>query len=548
MIDFVWPALGRRREAAEPLPLLAGYGKPNRLQRNRKKLAGLLFFLMLIYVLAFEIIGRFLIVYFLIPFALLILLIIWALPETGRPPTRLLKRLFYVFLAGALFWPDYFAIALPGLPWITMLRLTGLPMLFILLIALSVSREFRASMKGAIGDARLVTGLLVAFTALAALSLFYSGSVFHSFNRLVNVMVGWTGVFFISCYIFSRPGHARRVAILLWAAAAFWLVLGFVEWWLGRVPWAGHVPSFLQTEDEFVQRVLEGSIRSWSGAYRIQAKFFTPISFAEFLALITPFVLHWMMVAERFHTRVAAAVTLPLIFLAIMSTDSRLGAAGFMMTFVVYALVWGVRRWRYVRDSILGPAITIAYPVLFALFIAATFLVGRLRKLVWGGGQHQSSTDARWTQLEMAIPLIQKQPWGYGFGLGGGTLGYTDANGLVTIDSYYLGVILDVGVVGLGVYVAMVLSGIYLGGRRTFDAAEGEVLWIAPATIALINFAIIKVVLAQVENHSLVFALLGMIVALAWRIRQGEGAQAAPVPIDRGQRLPARAVTAYRRR
>ena len=531
MSALAWPSRRKQREAEEALPLLAGYGRQNALQRNRGKLSALLFVLMVLYTLAFQIIGRFIPLYFMIPVAVLILLIIWALPETGRAPTVLLTRLFHACLIGFLFWPDYLAIALPSLPWITVLRMTALPLTFVFLIALSVSRDFRHALKAVTGSARTVTTPMVILSVLLAISIFYSNLIVFSFNRVVNSLLGWTMMFFVSCYVFSKPGSARRVAGIIWAATAFWVAVGFWEWRLGHVPWRDHVPGFLAAQDEFVQRVLQGSERYGSSFYRIQTKFFTPISFAEYLALTAPFVLHWMMTAERLVARIAAGALLPLIFLAIVGTDSRLGAAGFMLTFMIYALYWGVRRWRYAKGSILGPAIVLAYPVLFGVFMAATVFVGRLRKMVWGGGQHASSDEARQEQIQMAIPLLKSHPWGYGAGMGGETLGYVSPGGVLTIDSYYLTMLLDIGVLGFAIFLAMFLAGIWIGARRAIDAPEGETLWIAPATIALLNFIIIKAVLSQVENHPLVFALLGMVVALGWRIRQaGDEPGMGPLP------------------
>lgn len=512
----------RQREVFEPLPWQSGYGAENALQRNRGKLGTAFFFFMLMYILTFQVIGRFIPIYFIFPLGLLLLVVIWALPETGRAPTKLLSQLFYFCLVGALFWPDYFAIALPSLPWITVLRLTAIPMTLVLLIALSVSKPFREQLKAVTASVRGVMWLLIAFTLLITISVLYSSSIFHSFNRLVNGLVGWTVMYFVSCYVFSQPGQARRVAAIIWGATAFWLAMSLWEWRLGHVPWQGHIPSFLQTDDEIVQRVLEGMERT-GGAYRIQTKFFTPISYAEFLALASPFILHWMMTAERALTRFAAAATLPLIFVTIVGTDSRLGAGGFMMTFMVYALAWGVRRWRYTKGSLFGPAIVLAYPVLFAAFIGATFVVGRLHAMVWGGGRHVSSNEARQVQIEMAIPLLKSHPWGYGIGMSGSELGYTTPGGMLTIDSYYLSMLLDAGFLGFTVYFTMFLWAIWQGGKHSIAAPEGDALWIMPATIALINFVIIKSVLSQIENHTLVFTMLGMIVALCWQIQNQHG-------------------------
>ncbi len=221
------------------------------------------------------------------------------------------------------------------------------------------------------------------------LSVGFSANPGFSFNKLIVGLVNWTGVFFVACYFFSKPGAATRFAYILWAAVVFWIIIGAWEWWNSQVPWANHIPSFLKIEDESVLRVLSGSARSATGMYRVQAKYNTSLSFAEFLSLATPFVLYIAMYARKWWIVIPAALTLPLVFWTIINTDSRLGAVGFLMSFMLMAFVWGVQNWLRDRESIFGPAVTLAYPVLFAAFIAATLFVGRLRNMVWGDGQHQ---------------------------------------------------------------------------------------------------------------------------------------------------------------
>src|SRR3546814_19920121 len=62
------------------------------------------------------------------------LLVIWALPETDWAPTKTLAWLLIAFLIALPLWPNYLAIALPGMPWITLLRIIGAPMILLLLI------------------------------------------------------------------------------------------------------------------------------------------------------------------------------------------------------------------------------------------------------------------------------------------------------------------------------------------------------------------------------------------------------------------------------
>src|SRR3546814_10380771 len=65
----------------------------------------------------------------------------------------------------------------------------------------------------------------------------------------------------------------------------------------------------------------------------------TSLGFAEFLALMTPFALHLVTCARRFWVRMAAACYLPVLFWAILLTDSRLGVVGYCLSFLSYLFI-----------------------------------------------------------------------------------------------------------------------------------------------------------------------------------------------------------------
>src|SRR3546814_865705 len=108
---------------------------------------------------------------FLVPVIALGLLVIWALPETDWAPTKTLAWLLIAFLIALPLWPNYLAIALPGMPWITLLRIIGAPMILLLLIALSVSAEFRRGLCASLDATAPVWKMLVALVIIQFLSL-----------------------------------------------------------------------------------------------------------------------------------------------------------------------------------------------------------------------------------------------------------------------------------------------------------------------------------------------------------------------------------------
>ena len=81
-----------------------------------------------------------------LPVIFVMLLAIWALPDVNWAPTKQLSWFFYAFFIVMICWPNYLAISLPGLPWITLIRLTSFPMTLLLLICCSISPQFRADL------------------------------------------------------------------------------------------------------------------------------------------------------------------------------------------------------------------------------------------------------------------------------------------------------------------------------------------------------------------------------------------------------------------
>ena len=500
---------------------LGQYTHPSFFQRHRRKLITLLIAFMVFYGMVFALTTTYFIVQLSIPIVVASAFVIWLLPESATPPLRLLSRMFALFIAALLLWPDYLAIALPGMPWITMVRLVGAPLAFVLLVCLSSSAPVREDFKTVLGATPSLWKLLTAFAAIAFLSIAYSTDPAFSANKFIVAGINWFLIYFVAAYVFRTPGRALLLAYSLWAIAIVVSLVGIQEWRHSAVPWAGHIPRLLAVEDDSVKRLLSGAARAATGKYRMQSKFTTSLGLAEYYALTIPFVIHFAATARLLWVRIAALLTIPFMFQMIVLTDSRLGMVGFFFAILFYLLAWGFWRWQRDRDSLFGPVTVLSYPALFSAFIAATFLVGRLRALVWGTGAQQASTDSRKLQVAMGIPKVLSHPWGYGLGRGAEALNFTNGAGVLTIDTYYLDIALEVGVIGFVVYYAFFISALLNGVRRMGRATSTEEMLIGPICIAIVNFLVIKSIFSQTENHPLVFALVGLLSALCWRIDIG---------------------------
>lgn len=452
--------------------------------------------------------------------AILALLIVWALPESRNPPLQWIKRLLFGFLIALLFWPDYLAFDFPGLPWITALRIFGVPLALMLFISLSVSAEFRGALQDRIETTPWVHRLLLIFALIAALSIGLSSDPGQSLNKFIVAILYWFVVFYAAMWVFSKPGSAMTLAYVIWFFAVFTCMIGLQEWRHQQIPWANHIPSFIAVDDPVIQKILSAKSRATTGIYRVQSKFTTPLGFAEFLAFSTSFVLYFVIYGKNALVRVGALSTLPLIFMSISRTDSRLGAAGFFISFLLFLVAWSVTRWRQHKNSVFGPAFTLAYPIIFVGFIIATFLVGRLRAMVWGTKAQSFSSQAREVQVEMGLPMIWSNPFGHGIGQGAETLNYRNLAGGLTIDTYYLALGLEYGVLGFLVYAGIFFGALFYGVKYLFEAKMPEHYLIIPMMILISVFIVVKSVFAQQENHPIVFLVLGALCAMCWRIRQ----------------------------
>jgi O-antigen ligase len=328
-------------------------------------------------------------------------------------------------------------------------------------------------------------------------------------------------MFLIGAWVGRKPGRTQRYVILIMLLAIPIAALDIVEGREQKVLWAGHVPSFLKVDDPVAALILSAAIRGATGLYRVKTTFSTPLGLAEYLALLTPFALHMMFGQYRLLTRVTGLLLLPLIFYCIRLTDARLGIVGFLVSIMLYVLFWGLLRLFRNRTDLFAAAVVYAYPTFFTAAAGAVLFVHRINVLVFGGGAQAASNEARKNQLHMGIPKILENPIGHGPGGSGAAMGYA-AGDFITIDNYYLTLGLDYGVIGLAMFLAMFLTVITAGVRATVRSAQirdREITLLIPLSVAMSAFLVIKLVFSQPDNHPLIYAMLGLLVGLIYRVQ-----------------------------
>ena len=518
-----WTMIFRRRVYAPIVPPYVNV-RDTRKQWAKFLILPVLGLFCIVYGFFYALTAPYLTVPFLFPTVALSIFAIWALPDLRTVPFTFVRMAFSAMIVVLILWPNYLAIALPGLPWITLLRMASIPMAVAFLVCLSVSEAFRARLMETLNAIPFIWKALIALVVMEFITFPFSKQPMDSLNKSVILQVTWTSVFLISVYMFRIPGRITRYLALVAFLAIPIGILTFLEFASQRVLWEGYIPDFLKIDEAAGFIVAE--FRAGINEYRAKATFTTALGLAEFMALVTPLFLHYAITARTIVAKAAAIVAIAGIYVVVDQSGSRLGLVGMLVSGLAFLLFWAVQRRRRLPSDLISATVLFAYPFFFAVVLLASFTVSFVNQAVWGGHESASSNEARMTQLKMAVPKLLTNPIGHGTGMSGESLGYA-AGQFVTVDNYYITIAMDYGVVGLiahfGMFYVAIAYALRYGLLYAPFSKDKEAGMLIPLGVCLTVFVVIKMVFSQPDNHPIAFMMLGMVVALIYRLKQEPG-------------------------
>ncbi len=470
-----------------------------------------------------------------LPIVILVALVLWMLPDVGGVQDARMHKLMVWYLALNALWPSYVAVNVPGLPWITPTRITVFILLGVVVFNLATSAELRSRAMTVLGGAPVFKRLFWTFWAITTFSIVFSNSPFFSLNKYINNQIFWTMMFVFSAFLATRPGFVSQVGRTLTWTAAIVALIGIYEFKRKGVIWLDHLPPFLKVDPDFLDNVARAASRPGTDVYRVKGTTANSLFLAEYLAMVLPLFLHFGLRAKGMLNKALLAAGFLGVAVTMYLTNARSGIIGVMLTLVVYMFFAGWRERKQNPTSILATTIVFAYPVAIAVLAGLVLFWQRLHVLLLGGRLQASSTEARAEQWHDGLPLVFTHPFGHGVGRAAETLNYTNAAGVLTIDSYYLSLLLDYGFLGLMVFSAMFLLPGWIGFRAFSEARGEDAEMVGPLAVGLLNFAVIKAVSSAEVNMPLAFIMLGCIVGLLWTVRQEQAAarsvaQPGPMP------------------
>lgn len=436
----------------------------------------------------------------LLAMAVMAVALVWVAPPPSESAVRYFAWMFLSFVFFLVVWPRYAFFRLPGMPGLSVSRILQIVVTLGWVYLILNSSTLRQRLIERIVRFRLV------FVAIAVIFIFKIGSIamsgipFVSIKGVLNELLTTYLPLLIALTLIRDNRDLKRLCVAVSFAGIAVILLGAYESHLGRNLFIG----FLDVDSDYLFQVLRDKIRS--GSYRIQSTFSHPLVYAEFLAVTLPLVCY-ALYGKRYRVlRVAlfGAYSIGALYV-IMKSGSRSGIGGFLISQVsiVSAFLFrGIAQ----RSDVFKSAFSLLGLMLFMVVaVIATYAVSDI--LI---GRTESEFQSGMVRLAMwkhGLELAVNSPiFGYGQDMAALVLGFAGHGGVLTIDSYYLSVLIETGFFTLFVYVAFVSFPIVLAVRAIFRDGEAALL----STLlggSFMAFLAIKAVLSLPHNHGLVMIL-----------------------------------------
>ena len=420
------------------------------------------------------------------------------------------KCMFLFVLFFIIVWPDYIVYKYEDLPGLTPSRF------FLLLFSLSMLIRFILCFektnwiikkiikhKGI----RQILLLLIAFFTLQIISSILNSheikkSLFASTN---NIITGFFLTIFV-IYLFNNKQEIRKIIYVLLFCGIFINIVAMIEWINNRPLFM----NYLLTANEYTIQASIGKMRD--GSYRLMSVFSNALVYAHYLLLMFPLGFYLLNISKNIFLKFITVLYLISNIIFVVKTGSRAGLLLIILTpLIFYYFNFMSHNKCKIKRNILN-FIIIIIGILFifwAICNVNTFV--ELTTIGLPSGI-ESSTIGRIMQYEFGIHAFFLSPLlGYGV---------NEAVKLVypfkSIDSYFLTILLEVGFLGLFIYIYfnIKLFKLFLNKKSGHFLEEKYIV------ISIAYILIFYTILSIDKISSIYFVLIGMGLSIVLNKKQ----------------------------
>jgi O-antigen ligase len=440
--------------------------------------------------------------------------LLWVVPDLPLVSDTAIRKAFFVMLIADLCVPYYYTIQISALPWISARRVATFALVSLFLLRVASSSDARQRITRRIRSSWLMFICVGGFLVMAFLSVFTSFVPTESISALTDAILSWYVPFFAMIYIIKDSDDIVFILKVICLCAIFNTATGILEFFLQHRFFIDVFPkSMLDTlieNNPSLEALITPQIRN--GLYRASSSFVVPLSFGEFEIITVPIGLFFALNRRELPDRILGWAVVFGGMIGVFCSGSRGAYMGFLASMAVFLVAWSVRKALQNKTSLVPAIVGLAGVISFAIIVALIIVWPRAHNLVLGGGMEAYSDQGRAQQWEAGLPYIASNPiTGHGLALGGYAL---ELKGFISIDSYFLSLLIETGVPGFMFFAGILLLPIW-HGLRSYLSDRSQAGAIAGAlACSFVAFTVNRTVLSERENHMLIFSLLSIVIVL----------------------------------
>lgn len=436
-------------------------------------------------------------------------LLLLKMPAVNHTADRLGIWLIFLFVIFSIVWPRYALLRVPGSPGLSPPRLLQGMLTVYWLYIVSKNFSYRSILVSRIKESRpffIAVGLLLLFKFF---SVFSSDLPFVSLKGFFNELLSVYFLILVSL-TFVRDINDVRIVLFAFLVGSMGAVgVGIVEYALNKNVFIG----FLDVDSDYMKQVFAEKIRA--GSYRLQSTFSHPLTFSEFMVVSTPVgvVLLRKLLRNNILFFFVFLLSISACTLVVIKSGSRSGVGALLLGVGLYFVLCSARQLIVSRDRVSSVfniffILTCIVALVLGLYFISDILVGKTTREL-------NSALVRLEMWSRGIQMALDQPlFGYGQDMAAITLGFVEGDGNITIDSYYLSVLLEAGIIGFVCYLFLILYALFKGLSRGFCEDENSLFLIA-ISVSIICFAVVKSVLSLTHNHGVFMIMFSLIFVIS---------------------------------
>lgn len=430
--------------------------------------------------------------------------------QMPTPAVKFERVTFYLlctYLFFVIVWPRYAFIRLPGLPGLSPPRIIQFILVAAWITLLFKSTSFRTNLKEIFSSHTTLIILIGSLFAFKAGSVLTSSQPLLSIRGILNELISVYSLLFITASILKTKKDIHTLLSTFIAAIFLSNLLGVYESQIQRNIFL----NFFEIDSNYLNDIFREKVRA--GAYRIQSTFSHPLTLSECVVMAAP--ISFMVFSKNglFSVRnILLYIFTFLSFFVIFKTGSRSGAGAYLFVILLSIIFNIITKMQARKNSVHAALYAIS---VFIIILISLFTIYAISDVMIGKTTREfNSGMARVDMWKHGFILAQQSPiFGYGQDLAATVLGFTGFGGTITIDSYYLTVLLESGFVSLITYLMIIA---YITKKAiAFGFYKNEnSLHVLLLLTSLLGFFLIKAILSLTHNHGIAMVLVGSLLFL----------------------------------